>query len=177
MTSDDADARRRELFAKRDILRAQQAERETLRKRQAAVAEFERWHAPYLAEHAVDHVVLWPWESPPAGPINRYPVAGSGIDWWNVDDAVRRPAELPSFLRALFDEAFEDLCVPYDRIVHAYWGSRAQRLALKAGDLAAHAHELSRWSSDLWVFDPDADWLIEVYHEGRFGYAPRPPTK
>jgi hypothetical protein len=37
-----------------------------------------------------------------------------------------------------------------------------------------HALALRRQASDMWVYAEDADWLIEIYHEGSVTCAERP---
>lgn len=172
---DGNDARRDALYAKRDALRAAQAARMEQRRREELVARFERWHGGYLAEAGIAHELLWDWDAPPPGPLATYAFAFSGIDWRHVPEGVTEAGAYPPFVQALFDDAFAALGVAPARRVHVDWSSGSMpRLVLQAGDLVRHAAELVGWGWDLWVFDPDATWIVEVYHEGTLSYAPRP---
>jgi hypothetical protein len=172
---DDTDARRLALYAKRDELRAQQAARMEQRRREALVEGFRRWHGEWLDEAAFPHEVLWPWDAPPAGPIGNYAFAFSGIDWQLVPGSVSRYGGIESALKELLDEALEALGIAPACRVHLDWsGGSMPRLVLAAADLSRHAETLMRWGSDLWVFDPDARWIIEIYHEGTLSYAAHP---
>lgn len=173
--SDDIDARRRALYAKRDELRAQQAARMEQRHREEMVANFQRWKGAWLAEAAFPHELLWPWDQPPAGPIGRYAFAFSGIDWCLVPDSVTQYGGVESCLKELLHEAIEALGIAPERRVHVDWSSGSMpRLVLAAADLSRHAETLMRWDWDMWVFDPGGTWVIEIYHEGTLSYAARP---
>lgn len=172
MSSED---RRRELRAKADALRAAQAERMERLRREDVVSRFERWHAGDLAAFAMPHRLAWPWEGVAHGPFPRYAFAFSGIDWALVPDAVTAYGGTPSGLKALLEEAFEALDVAPARAVQVVWSSGdLPALFAHAADVLRHAEALIGWGMDMWVFDPDADWIVECYHEGTLGYAPRP---
>lgn len=173
--SDATDARRRALYAKRDELRAQQAARMERRRREELVADFRRWKGAWLAEAAFPHELLWQWDAPPEGPVGRYAFAFSGIDWQLVPDSVTRYGGIESALKELLDDALDALGIAPAHRVHVDWSDGSMpRLVLSAADLSRHAETLMRWGSDLWVFDPDDAWIIEIYHEGTLSYAARP---
>lgn len=173
--TDDADARRQELYAKRDLLRQQQAERMEILRRETLRANFARWHGAYLTDNGIAHELLWDWDHPPAGPIVHYPFAFSGIDWRFVRGAVSTYGGFERWLRELLIEALDALGITPAHRVHLDWDSSSMpRLVLSAGNLMQHAETLMRWSSDLWVFDPDDTWIVEIYHEGTLSYARAP---
>lgn len=171
MSADDAGARRQALLAR-------QAERAAQRERDRVVADFERWHVPYLREAGIDAALAWPWEDPPAGPLGDYPFAVSGIRWSAVPGATDRPCHDASEAGPALAAAFAALGIPATQPVHLRWdGGAMPQLVLPAAQAVRHLGEFGSWSSDLWVFDPDASWIVELYHEGRLSFAAAPPRR
>lgn len=172
MTSDD---RRRDLLARADALRARQAERMEALRREQVVARFMRWHGPELDGFRIEHRLAWPWEHPAHGPLPRYAFAFSGIDWALVPEAVVRHGGTATGQAECVGEAFESLGIAPDCGVQVTWaGGDMPDLLAGAADVARHAEALIDWGIDMWVFDPAGEWIVEVYHEGTVGHAPRP---
>ena len=170
---EDNDADRRALQARRESLLARQAEQRRQRQRVEAREDFERWHRGFLQQAGVRHVVHW--DPPACSPLARYPMGFSSVDWERVPGAVRSEVANDRGVAPLVDAAFAALVVAPSSEVWVDWGVGTMPwLAMSAVDLATHVAELSQWSSDLWIYDPAATWLIEIHHEGRFAYAPRP---
>jgi len=169
---EDSDALQHALQAKRESLLARQAEQRRQQQRVEAQAAFARWHGDFLEQSGVRHVAHW--DPPARSPLARYPIGFASVDWDRVSGAVRSGVAGGNGIAPLVDAAFAALAVPASCEVLVDWGvSSMPWLAMSAVDIATHAAELSQWSSDLWIYDPLATWLIEVHHDGRVTYAPR----
>lgn len=172
--SEERDARRRELIAKREALYAEQKARDEARERANVVAEFERWHAADLA--GVPHSLHWHWQ-PGAVPFPPYPWLFSGIDWARVPGARTTYGGTESHLAELLVEALDDLGVAPEAPVLLQWGVRSlPDVTLARADAVRLAEKLMHWSSDLWIYAPADAWLVEIYHEGTLSYARRPAS-
>lgn len=173
--SDDNEARRHALYAKRDSLRAQQAERIEQSRRNEQVAAFQQGLGQDLDAAGVRHEVLWPWTAPRRGPVERYPIGFASIHWPLVPDAVSRFGGDDQSRKELLDEALADLGIPPGRQVTVDWYvERMPRVVMSAADLSAQALRLLRASHDTWVYDANDSWVIEVYHEGDVTHARGP---
>lgn len=167
------DDRLQALRARRDALRAAQAERVERARRDALVADFDRWRGRELRESGMAHGVHWPWDAPPCGPAPQYPLAFSGVDWRRVPHAVIATSAYAPFVQGLFAEAFDALGIADARCVHVEVSSASMpRLTLAPLDLVRHINAMAGWHSDPWVFRPGEPWLIELYHDGTLSFAP-----
>ncbi|GAB1595624.1 hypothetical protein [Lysobacter claricitrinus] len=172
--SDDRDARRRELQARRETLFAAQRSRDEARERARTVAEFERWHGGDLA--GVPHVLHWSWDADDAVRFPAYPWAFSGIDWARVPESNTRYGGTEAIQAELLAGALADLGVAPDRLLRLQWGvAHLPDVTLACADAVRLAEQLMRWNSDLWIHDPTDVWGIEIYHEGTVSHARRPP--
>ncbi|WP_372016431.1 hypothetical protein [Pseudoxanthomonas sp. 10H] len=175
MNSGDTPADRRQaLLAKRGQLHAQQAERMAQQRHAGNVARFERYLGAELARAGVAHEALWDRGVRP-GPLARYPIGFASVRWDRVPDAVSVQGGSDALLKALLDAALHALAVAPASTVIVDWGiADSPRLALAAADVSTHGLALMRHGSDMWVYAADADWLVEVYHEGTVTHAARP---
>ena len=175
MTSDDTPAARREaLLAKRELLREQQAQRMAAQRHADNVARFERYLGAGLAAAGVQHEVLWD-GAVRRGPLARYPIGFASVRWDRVPEAVTAHGGSDDELSTLFDAALQALAVARTTTVLLEWCiDGLPRVALAAVDASAHALVLMRHAADMWVYADDADWLVEIYHEGQVTYAARP---
>jgi hypothetical protein len=174
MSTDDQAADRAALLAKRDRLRAQQAERMARQRHAENVARFQRYLGATLARTGVHHELLWD-AALRRGPLSRYPIGFASVRWDRVPHAVGTPAGSDADLQQAFDAALGALAIAPATTVIVDWGIAGEpRVALAAADASMHALALMRHGSDMWVYAEDAPWLIEVYHEGSVTYADRP---
>ena len=173
--SSDPESRRLALYAKREALRAQQAERMAQQQRAEEIAAFQRHTGGALQAAGVHYEMLWPEHPGRRGPLPTYPIGLASIHWPLVPTAVSAYGGTANASKALFDEALRALQIAPATIVTADWCIGGMpRIALSAADASTHAITLMHASSDLWVYAADASWVIEVYHEGTLTYADRP---
>lgn len=174
MSTDDAPSRRDTLFAKRERLRAEQAERMAEQRHAENVARFQRYLGAALEQAGVAHAVLWD-EDTWRGPLSQYPIGFASVRWDRVPHAVSAQGGSDEELKELFDDALLALGLAPTATVIVDWARTGEpRLALSAADVSIHALALMRHSSDMWVYAEGAAWLIEIYHEGSVTYADRP---
>lgn len=175
MSSDDTPADRRAiLLAKRDVLRAQQAERMAQRQRAENAARFQRHLGAMLQQANVRHEVLWDADAH-RGPLTLYPIGFASVRWERVPHAVSAYSGSDEDSRGLLVEALRALALTATDTVIVDWAIQGvPRVALCVADAITHALALIQHSSDMWVYADDTTWLIEVYHEGRVTYAQRP---
>lgn len=171
---DDNGSRRQALYAKRDELRARHAERTAQQAHDAKVANFHLYVGGALEAAGVRYECLWS-NDDRRGPLTTYPIGFASIHWDLVPHAVGTSGGNEAWLKDLFDEALVALAIAPGTTVIVDWCRDAlPRVALSAADASAHAVDLMRGSADMWVYAPDATWMIEVYHEGKLTYADRP---
>jgi hypothetical protein len=170
---EDSDALRQ---ARRELLLARHAEKQRQQQRKDAMDAFACWHGAYLQQSGVRHAVHW--DRPARSPLSRYPIGFASVDWDLVPEAIRSGIADEDEIGPLVAGALSALAVARSCEPWIDWGvSTMPWLAMAASDLPAHAIELSRWSSDLWIYDPEATWLIEIRHDGQFAYAPGPASE
>lgn len=175
MSTDEESARRREaLFARRDRLRAEQAERMAQQRHAENVARFQRHLGAALQRAGVPHELLWD-AAARRGPLAQYPIGFASVRWDRVPHAVSAQRGSDEGLKELFDEALRALGLAPAATVIVDWAREGvPRVALSVADASTHALALMRHACDMWVYAEDAPWLIEVYHEGSVTYADRP---
>jgi hypothetical protein len=172
--SADKPSDRTDLFAKRDLLRAQQAERMAQQRHAENVARFQRHLGATLAQAGVRHELLWN-NAVRRGPLPRYPIGFASVRWDRVPHAVSAPGGSDEQLKQLFDAALGALAIgPATTVIVDWCIDGEPRVALSAADASTHALALMRHASDMWVYAEDAPWLIELYHEGSVTYAALP---
>jgi len=170
---EDSDALRQATQARRELLLARKAEQQRQRQRQDAMDAFARWHGAYLQQSGVRHAAHW--DPPARSPLSRYSIGFASVDWDRVPEAIRSEIAGEDEIGPLVGAALSALAVAQSCELWIDWGvSTMPWLAMAASDVPTHATELSRWSSDLWIYDPEATWLIEILHDGQFAYAPGP---
>jgi hypothetical protein len=168
-----SDAAHQSKVARRELLLARQAEQRRQQQHDDAVDAFARWHGAYLQQAGVRHAVHW--DPPARSPLSGYPIGFASVDWDRVPEAIRSDIADEGEIGPLVAAALSALAVAQSRELWIDWGvSTMPWLAMAASDVPSHATELSRWSSDLWIYDPKATWLIEILHDGQFAYAPDP---
>jgi hypothetical protein len=175
MSTDDPPADRREtLFAKREQLRATQAERMAQRRQADIEARFARYLGAALAAAGVRHELLWQRDTR-RGPLASYPIGFASVRWDRVPHAVTGEGGHGEGQAALFGAALLALGIAPSTSVIVDWGVDGQpRVVLSAADASTHALALMRNGADMWVYADDAPWLIEIYHEGSVTYASGP---
>lgn len=177
MTAEKTPAERREaLRAKRETLRAQQAERMVQARHAEDAARFQRYLGAALEQAGVRHELLWR-DDTRKGLLTTYPIGFASIRWDLVPHAVSTHGGTDEGMKALFDEALRALGIASHTPVIIDWCIQGlPRVVLSAGDASTHAVTLMRHSSDTWVYAEAeaAPWVIEIYHEGVLTYADRP---
>lgn len=174
MGDDTSAARRAALLAKREQLRAQQAEHMARQRQADDVARFERALGTTLADAGVAFDVLWQ-RDVPIGPLSRYPIGFASVRWDRVPEAMCLQGGSDEALREAFVDALGALAIAPDTRVIVDWCIGGQpRVALSATDAATHAVALMQQAADTWVYAEGAAWLIEIYHEGQVHYAAQP---
>lgn len=173
-TPDDSVSRRQALYARRDELRARQAEHMARQRHDAQVESFHRDHGADLLAAGARFELVWD-DDTYRGPLVTYPIGFASIRWDLVPHAVSRYGGTDEALKELFDEALLALAIaPATTVVVDWCRGGFPRVALSAGDASAHAIALMRCSSDMWVYAPGASWVIEVHHDGHLTHADRP---
>lgn len=168
---EDSDAAYQSKQARRELLLARQAEQRRQQQHDDAVDAFARWHGAYLQQAGVRHAVHW--DPPARSPLSGYPIGFASVDWGRVPEAIRSEFSDDGEIGPLVDAALSALEVASACELWIDWGvSTMPWLEMSAGDVGTHVAEMSRWSSDLWIYAPAATWLIEIRHDGQFAYAP-----
>lgn len=175
MSTEDTPASRREaLLAKREQLRAQQAQRMAAQRHADDLAAFERQLGAALAQAGTQYELLWD-AGERRGPLSRYPIGFASVRWDKVPHAVGAHGATDDGQAALVERALRALAVaPASTVIVDWCRDGLPRVALPAADASRHARALLRHSCDTWIYAEDAQWLVEVYHEGQVTYADRP---
>lgn len=166
--------RHQELLAKREQLRAAQAERTAQREQADKEARFARHLGAALAAAGVRHELLWQ-RDVRRGPLTSYPIGLASVRWDRVPHAVTREGGYDEGQKALLVAALLALRIaPSAQVIVDWCVDSEPRVVLSAADAATQALALIRNGADTWVYAEDAPWLIEVYHEGSVTYASGP---
>src|SRR5688500_2489687 len=102
MNSDDTPAHRRKvLLARREQLRAQQAERLAQQRQADNAVRFQRHLGAALEQAGVRHELLWD-TGVRRGPLTRYPIGFASVRWDRVPHAVTTQGGTDAIAKELF---------------------------------------------------------------------------